>query len=146
MNKEILMVIETVSNEKNVSKEVILDAIEHALASSVKKKYRLDRKCEHDIDARVSINLETGEYKTYRKWEIVNEIEDEEMQDQQLIISDAREKNSELNVGDFYEEEIESIEFGRIVASAAKLRKEYENTYRELREIVYPKSKGMRKK
>ena len=120
MNKEILMVIETVSNEKNVSKEVILDAIEHALASSVKKKYRLDRKCEHDIDARVSINLETGEYKTYRKWEIVNEIEDEEMQDQQLIISDAREKNSELNVGDFYEEEIESIEFGRIVASAAK--------------------------
>ena len=86
MNKEILMVIETVSNEKNVSKEVILDAIEHALASSVKKKYRLDRKCEHDIDARVSINLETGEYKTYRKWEIVNEIEDEEMQDQQLII------------------------------------------------------------
>ena len=120
MNKEILMVIETVSNEKNVSKEVILDAIEHALASSVKKKYRLDRKCEYDIDARVSINLETGEYKTYRKWEIVNEIEDEEMQDQQLIISDAREKNSELNVGDFYEEEIESIEFGRIVASAAK--------------------------
>tara|TARA_Y100000748_G_scaffold4717_1_gene4261 strand:+ start:638 stop:2143 length:1506 start_codon:yes stop_codon:yes gene_type:complete len=120
MNKEILMVIETVSNEKNVSKEVIVDAIEHALASSVKKKYRLDRKCKYDINARVSINLETGEYKTYRKWEIVNEIEDEEMQDQQLIISDARENNPELKIGDFYEEEIESIEFGRIVASAAK--------------------------
>ena len=82
MNKEILMVIETVSNEKNVSKEVIVDAIEHALASSVKKKYRLDRKCEYDIDARVSIDLETGGYTTFRKWEIVSEIEDEEMNDQ----------------------------------------------------------------
>ena len=75
MNKEILMVIETVSNEKNVSKDVIVDAIEHAIASSVKKKYRLDKKSTYDIDARVSIDLETGEYKTFRKWEIVQEIE-----------------------------------------------------------------------
>ena len=62
MNKEILMVVETVSNEKNVSKEVIVDAIEHALASSVRKKYRLDKKCEFDIEARVTINLETGDW------------------------------------------------------------------------------------
>ena len=119
MNKEILMVIETVSNEKNVSKEVIIDAIEHALASSVKKKYRLDKKCEFDIDARVSINLENGEYTTYRKWQIVEEIE-EEMNDQQILLEDAKTKNEELNIGDSYEEEIDSIEFGRIVAMAAK--------------------------
>ena len=119
MNKEILMVIETVSNEKNVSKEVIIDAIEHALASSVKKKYRLDKKCEFDIDARVSINLENGEYTTYRKWQIVEEIE-EEMNDQQILLEDAKTKNEELNIGDYYEEEIDSIEFGRIVAMAAK--------------------------
>ena len=119
MNKEILMVVETVSNEKNVSKEVIIDAIEHALASSVRKKYRLDRKCEFDIDVRVTINLETGEYVTYRKWQVVEEIE-EEMNDQQILIEDAKTKNDELSVGDYYEEEIPSIEFGRIVAMAAK--------------------------
>ena len=119
MNKEILMVIETVSNEKNVSKEVIIDAIEHALASSVRKKYRLDKKCEFDIDARVTINLETGEYTTYRKWQVVEEIE-EEMNDQQILLEDAKSKNDELNIGDYYEEEIPSIEFGRIVAMAAK--------------------------
>ena len=119
MNKEILMVIETVSNEKNVSKEVIIDAIEHALASSVRKKYRLDKKCEFDIDARVTIDLETGEYTTYRKWQVVEEIE-EEMNDQQILLEDAKSKNDELNMGDYYEEEIPSIEFGRIVAMAAK--------------------------
>ncbi|MDB4090120.1 transcription termination factor NusA [Gammaproteobacteria bacterium] len=119
MNKEILMVIETVSNEKNVSKEVIIDAIEHALASSVRKKYRLDRKCEFDIDARVTIDLESGEYTTYRKWQVVEEIE-EEMNDQQILLEDAKNKNDELNIGDYYEEEIASIEFGRIVAMAAK--------------------------
>ena len=119
MNKEILMVVETVSNEKNVSKEVIVDAIEHALASSVRKKYRLDKKCEFDIEARVTINLETGEYTTYRKWQVVEEIE-EEMNDQQMLLEDARTKNDELNIGDYYEEEIPSIEFGRIVAMAAK--------------------------
>ena len=120
MNKEILMVIETVSNEKNVSKEVIVDAIEHALASSVKKKYRLDKKSSYDIDARVSINLETGEYQTYRRWEIVDKIDDEESIDKQLLIQDEKVTSAKLNIGDFYEEEIESIEFGRIVAMAAK--------------------------
>ena len=119
MNKEILMVIDTVSNEKNVSKAVIVDAIQHALASSVKKKYRLDRKCEFDIEARVSIDLETGEYTTYRRWEVVEEIEDE-MSDQQILVSDKLNKDNKLSIGDFYEEEIESIEFGRIVAMAAK--------------------------
>ena len=120
MNKEILMVIETVSNEKNVSKDVIVDAIEHALASSVKKKYRLDKKSTHDIDVRVSIDLETGEYKTFRKWEIVEEIEEEENSDRQLLPNDAKILKEDLNIGDFYEEEIDSIEFGRIVAMAAK--------------------------
>mgnify|MGYP001379490814 FL=1 len=120
MNKEILMVIETVSNEKNVSKDVIVDAIEHALASSVKKKYRLDKKSTHDIDARVSIDLETGEYKTFRKWEIVEEIEEEENSDRQLLPNDKKIVKEDLNIGDFYEEEIDSIEFGRIVAMAAK--------------------------
>ena len=77
MSKEILLVIETVSNEKNVSKDVIIDAIEAALASAVVKKYRLDKKCLNDIKARVSINRETGEHTTFRKWEVVEEIIEE---------------------------------------------------------------------
>ena len=85
MNKEILLVIETVSNEKNVSKDVIIDAIEAALASAVVKKYRLDKKCLNDIKARVSINRETGEHTTFRKWEVVEEII-EDLEDQQILL------------------------------------------------------------
>ena len=119
MNKEILLVIETVSNEKNVSKDVIIDAIEAALASAVVKKYRLDKKCLNDIKARVSINRETGEYTTFRKWEVVEEII-EDLEDQQILLEEAIKKNDELTIGDFYEEEVDSIEFGRIVAQTAK--------------------------
>ena len=75
MNKEILLVIETVANEKNVSKDIIVDAMEHALAGAVKKKYRLEEK--KDIEARVSINLQTGDHTTYRRWQVVDEIEEE---------------------------------------------------------------------
>ena len=117
MNKEILLVIETVSNEKNVSKDVIVDAVEHALAGAVKKKFRLHQK--KDIEARVAIDLETGNYTTYRRWLVVDEIEDE-LDDQQMILSDAVLKNKDLKIGDFFEEEIESIKFGRILAQAAK--------------------------
>jgi len=119
MNKEILLVIEAVSNEKNVSKAVIVDAIEAALASAVVKKYRLDKKCLNDIKAKVSINRETGEYTTFRKWEVVEEII-EDLEDQQILLEEAIKKNDELAIGDFYEEEVDSIEFGRIVAQTAK--------------------------
>ena len=119
MNKEILLVIEAVSNEKNINKDVIVDAIESALASAVVKKYRLDKKCLNDIKSRVSINIETGEYTTFRKWEVVEEII-EDLEDQQILLEEAIKKNDELTIGDFYEEEIDSIEFGRIVAQTAK--------------------------
>ena len=119
MNKEILLVIETVSNEKNVSKEVIVDAIESALASATKKKYKLDKKSVNDIGARVAIDKESGAYKTYRTWEVVEEIDDE-FSDQQILINEAHTHDKDLNIGDFYETEIESIEFGRIVAQTAK--------------------------
>ena len=119
MNKEILLVIENVSNEKNVSKDVIIDAIESALASAVVKKYRLDKKCLNDIKARVSTNRETGEYTTFRIWELVEEII-EDLEDQQILLEEAIKKNDELTIGDFYEEEVDSIEFGRIVAQTAK--------------------------
>jgi len=120
MNKDILLVIENVSNEKNVSKDVIIEAMEFALASAIKKKYKLEKKCKFDIDARVSIDRTTGNYTTFRRWEIVEEIENEELIDQKILMADAENKDPKLKIGDFYEEKIESVDFGRIVAQTAK--------------------------
>ena len=117
MNKDILMVIETVANEKTVSKDIIVDAIEHALAGAVKKKYRLEEKT--DNEARVSIDLQTGDYTTFRRWQVVNEIE-EDQENSQILVSSKIAKDNNLGVEDWYEEQIESIKFGRILAQAAK--------------------------
>jgi len=120
MNKDILLVIETVSNEKNVSKDVVIEAIEEALKIAVKKKYRLDNKGDSDIDVKVTINRESGTYESFRRWEVVDEIEDEELIDQQILTEEACKKNPDIKVGDYYEERIESVDFGRIVAQTAK--------------------------
>ena len=68
MNKEILLIIDTVSNEKNVDREIIIDAMENALAAAVKKKHKLDKKTQDEIDVDVSINQDDGSYTTIRKW------------------------------------------------------------------------------
>ena len=120
MNKEILLIIDTVSNEKNVDREIIIDAMEHALASAVKKKYKLDNKTQDEIDVEVSINQDDGSYTTIRKWEVVNEILVDDEYEKKMLIEFAKEKNSDINVGEYITEEIESVEFGRIVAQTAK--------------------------
>ena len=120
MNKEILLIIDTVSNEKNVDREIIIDAMEHALASAVKKKYKLDKKTQDEIDVEVSINQDDGSYKTIRKWEVVDEILVDDEYEKKMLIEFAKEKNSDINVGEYITEEIESVEFGRIVAQTAK--------------------------
>ena len=117
MNKDILLVIETVANEKTVSKDIIVDAIEHALAGAVKKKYRLEEKI--DIEARVSVDLQTGDYTTFRRWQVVEEIE-EDMEDSQILLTDSRTTKNNLSIEEWYEEEVDSIKFGRILAQAAK--------------------------
>lgn len=115
MNKEILMVVDAVSNEKGVSKEIIFEAIEAALASATKKRHR------RDIEARVAIDRNTGDYETFRRWEVIEDIdEDLEFPDRQIRLSDARQKQPELEVGDYVEEPMESVEFGRIAAQTAK--------------------------
>ncbi len=115
MNKEILMVVDAVSNEKGVSKEIIFEAIEAALASATKKRHR------RDIEARVAIDRNTGDYETFRRWEVIDDIdEDLEFPDRQIRLSDARQKQPELEVGDYVEEPMESVEFGRIAAQTAK--------------------------
>ncbi len=113
MNKEILMVVEAVSNEKGVDEQVIFEAIETALATATKKRY------ENDVDIRVQIDPETGDYETFRRWEVV---EDDEMEfpERQITLSAARLDNPDIQPGDFIEEQVESIEFGRIAAQTAK--------------------------
>ncbi len=113
MNKEILLVVDAVSNEKGVDKSIIFEAIEIALATATKKRYT------NDVDVRVDIDQETGNYKTFRRWEVV---EDDGMDqpDHQTTLSAAQYENPDMKVGDFVEEEIESVKFGRIAAQTAK--------------------------
>lgn len=115
MNKEILMVVEVVSNEKGVSKEIIFGAIEAALASATKKRNR------EDVEVRVAIDTKTGDYETFRRWEVVDDgVEQLEFPTRQIRLEDAKKLNPEIKVGEFIEESMESVEFGRIAAQAAK--------------------------
>jgi N utilization substance protein A len=115
MSKEILMVVDAVSNEKGVEKEVIFEAIEAALASATRRRYG------EDIDVRVSIDRATGEYETFRRWHVFaddsNELEEPA---RELRLQDAVEVNPDASPGDYVEEPMESVEFGRIAAQTAK--------------------------
>lgn len=111
MSREILLLVDALAHEKNVAKEVIFTALELALASASKKRFA------EDADVRVAINRDNGEYQSFRRWQIVAE-DLLENPDAQVAISDERAKG--LVEGDFIEEPLESIEFGRIGAQAAK--------------------------
>lgn len=113
MNKEILMVAEAVSNEKGVSEEIIFQAIEQALATATKKRY------DEDSNIRVVIDRSTGDYETFRWWEVVSNDVLAEL-GTQFTLEEAHEKDVDLASGDIYEESIENISFGRIAAQTAK--------------------------
>ena len=115
MNKEILLVVDSVSNEKGVEKSIIFEAIEAALASATRKKY------SGDIDARVNIDRTTGDYETFRRWLVLDDEDpDFESPERQILLSYARRKTADVEVGDYIEESIESVAFGRIAAQTAK--------------------------
>lgn len=115
MNKEILLVVDAVSNEKGVDKNVIFEAIEAALASATKKRH------SGEIDARVSINRSSGDYETFRRWHVVDD-EDEnfESPERQMLHARALQLKPGIEVGDYIEEPMESEVFGRIAAQTAK--------------------------
>ena len=114
MSKEILLVVESVSNEKGVGAEVIFEAMELALATAAKKRYQ-----EEDVELRVSIDRSSGEYETFRYWDVVSD-EAKEFPGCQLTLSEVKGKDLSLGEGDRYEVAVESAEFGRIGAQAAK--------------------------
>ena len=113
MSKEVLLVVESVSNEKGVPASVIFEALELALATATKKRY------EDEVDVRVSINRQTGNYESFRLWTVVD-ADALENPAAELTLAEAREKQEDAKIGDVIEEKIESIEFGRIAAQTAK--------------------------
>jgi transcription termination/antitermination protein NusA len=114
-NKEILLVVDAVSNEKGVSKEVIFNAIEAALAMATCKKHDIE------LDSQVEIDRETGDYETFRQWLVVEDSEEElEEPEAQLTLTQAREKQSDIEVGAYIREPMDSVEFGRIAVQTAK--------------------------
>jgi N utilization substance protein A len=114
-NKEILLVVDAVSNEKGVAKEVIFQAIEAALVMATRKRYDMK------LDAHVVIDRQTGEYETFRQWLVMDD-EDEEFEspDTQLLLTEAQTKQADIEVGQYIREPMESVEFGRIAAQTAK--------------------------
>jgi N utilization substance protein A len=115
MSKELLLVVDAVANEKGVDKNVIFDAMEAALASAAKKRYP-----NEDVAARVSIDTESGDYETFRRWEVVADDVVMESPDRQIRLMDAVDTHADILVGEFIEEPIENPDFGRIAAQAAK--------------------------
>ena len=112
-NEEILMVAESVSNEKDLPKDTIFEAIEIALASAAKKKY------SDEVDIRVDIDHQTGDYETFRCWEVV-EVDDYETPEMHILIDSDHAEEKNLSLGDLVKEKIENVEFGRIAAQIAK--------------------------
>ena len=115
MNKEILMAVDAVSNEKGVDKEIIFDALEAALASATRKKHG------EELDVRVSINRKTGGYDTFRRWKVFADDSTElEVPERELRLDDARDIDKDVEPGGYVEEPMESVPFGRILAQTAK--------------------------
>ncbi len=115
MSTEISMVVDAVSNEKGVEKELIFEAIEAALAQVTRRKYG------EEIEVRVSINRDTGKYNTFRRWLVfADDSKDLETPDRELRMIDAVDVDENAEPGSYVEEPIESVEFGRIAAQLAK--------------------------
>ena len=115
MNKEILMVVDAVSNEKGVEKDIIFEALEAALASATRKKYG------EEIDVRVSINRKTGDYDTFQRWKVFADDSTElEFPEKELRLEDALDVSKDAEPGGYVEVPLESVAFGRIAAQTAK--------------------------
>lgn len=114
MNKEILLVVEAVSNEKGLPREAIFQALESALAIATKKKY------ENDIEVRVEIDRETGQFETFRRWQVLESDAKMENPCREMTFEAAEYETPDIKVGDYIEDEIESVTFDRITTQTAK--------------------------
>jgi N utilization substance protein A len=115
VNKEILMVVDAVSNEKGVDKEVIFEALEAALAAATRRKHG------EEWDVRVAIDRRSGDYETFRRWKVFADDSTElQVPERELRLEDALDMNPGATVDSYVEEPMESVTFGRIAAQQAK--------------------------
>ncbi len=113
MSKEMLLLVDALAREKNVAKDIVFAALESALASATKKK------TNEEADVRVAIDQETGEFESFRRWQVVPD-EAVESPDAQIALSEAQQEMPDIQLDEFIEEQLEPIDFGRIGAQAAK--------------------------
>jgi N utilization substance protein A len=114
MNRELLMLVEAISREKNVERDVVFGAVEAALAQATKKLH------EGDVDIRVAIDRDSGNYETFRRWHVVPDEAGLQLPDQEILLFEALEQIPDIEVDEYIEEPIESVTIGRIGAMAAK--------------------------
>ena len=114
MNRELLMLVEAISREKNVERDVVLGAVEAALAQATKKLY------EGEVDIRVSVDRDSGNYETFRRWVVVPDDAGLQNPDAEEMLMDAQDRVPGIQVGEYIEEPVESVPIGRIGAMAAK--------------------------
>lgn len=114
MSFEILQLVDALAREKNVDKEIVLGALEHALALATKKRY------PGEVDIRVAIDRKTGEFETFRRWHVVPDEAGLQLPDQEILHFEAKEQIPDIEVDDYLEEPVESIDFGRRFAQDTK--------------------------
>ncbi|MFZ4624410.1 MAG: transcription termination factor NusA [Rhodoferax sp.] len=114
MNREMLMLVDAISREKNVERDVVFGAVEAALAQATKRLYA------GEVDIRVVVNRDTGVYETFRRWHVVPDEAGLQLPDQEILLFEAKEQIADIEVDEYIEETIESVPIGRIGAMAAK--------------------------
>ncbi len=121
MNREMLMLVDAISREKNVERDLVFGAVESALAQATKKLLQADKANPvEDADIRVAMDRDSGEYETFRRWLVVPDEAGLQNPDAEEMLMDAKERLSDIEVGEYIEESIESLPIGRIGAMAAK--------------------------
>jgi N utilization substance protein A len=113
LSRELLLLVDALAREKNVHKEVVFGALEMALASATKKRFN------EEVEVRVAVDRDTGEYESFRRWQVVPD-DQVEFPPHQIALTEAQKQVADVQVEDFIEEPLEPIEFGRIGAQTAK--------------------------
>jgi len=114
MNREMLMLVEAISREKNVELDVVFGAVEAALAQATRKLY------PGDVDIRVAMDRDSGNYETFRRWHVVPDEAGLQLPDQEILLFEAKEQIPDIEVDEYIEETVPSVPIGRIGAMAAK--------------------------
>ncbi|MDO8440664.1 MAG: transcription termination factor NusA, partial [Polaromonas sp.] len=114
MNRELLMLVDAISREKNVERDIVFGAVELALASATKKAY------QGEVDIRVAVDRDSGNYETFRRWLVVPDAAGLQNPEAEELVSDAREEIPDIEEGDYIEKPVESLPIGRIGAQTAK--------------------------